>query len=205
MKLSEFVESVKYSELNTLAIKDDVPAITSFVNLGLAELYRRFSLSSEEHLIELQSGVTIYDLPEDFMYLTGAYEAPNEYSCENSVSLPVNEEDNPLSVNTINYHQVQIPTSITGSYIGLIYVNTPPKMSAEEPDTPLPLPYHLIQALSAFVAYKGHGGIRLDGQSEGDVYFIRFKQICDDLKRSGTAIASDDFNMDNRLALRGFP
>ena len=46
----------------------------------------------------------------------------------------------------------------------------------------------------------------MDGQQEeGDVYYQRFRRSCDDIKKQGTSIASDDLSMDNRIALRGFP
>ena len=90
MLLSELLNIAKYSELNTLSVKDDIPALVSFVNLGLVDLYGLFSLRSEEHIIELEDGVTIYDLPADFMFITGAYEAPSTFSNDNSINLPIN-------------------------------------------------------------------------------------------------------------------
>ena len=205
MKLSEAINICKYSELNTLAVKDNLEAITSFINLGLLELYNIFALKTEEFLIELQDGVTIYDLPDDFMYITGAFEVPD--NGENSKDVPINEEGNPYSINTINFRQVQVPLSMTGSYVSIIYVVKPTYLSATaDLDTELPIPDNMVQPLLNFVAYKAHGAIKLDGQqSEGDVYYMRFKRSCDDLKQRGTAIAADDLSMDTRLSTRGFP
>lgn len=204
MKLSEVINICKYSELNTLAIKDNVEAIVSFINLGLLELYNTFALKTEEYLIELQDGVTIYDLPADFMYLTGAFEVPHGNA--NSQAVPVNEEGNPFSINTINFKQVQVPLSPAGAFIGIIYVVKPNTMTAADLDVELPIPDNLVQCLLNFVAYKGHGAIKLDGQQrEGDVYYLRFKRSCDDIKRQGTSIAADDLSMDTRIYTRGFP
>lgn len=204
MKLSEAINICKYSELNTLAIKDNSEAIVSFINLGLLELYNTFALKTEEHLIELQDGVTIYDLPPDFMYLTGAFETPD--TGFNSKAVPVNEESNPYSINTINFKQVQVPLTASGAYISLIYVVKPNTMTVDDMDAELPIPDNMVQPLFNFVAYKAHGAVRLDGQqSEGDVYYVRFKRSIDDLKRQGTSIASDDLSMDTRIYTRGFP
>ena len=204
MRLDEVINICRYSELNQLSVKDNDEAIVAFINLGLLELYNIFALKTEEHLIELQEGVSIYDLPDDFMYMTGAFETPGD-GC-NSRPVPINEESNPYSVNTINFNQVQIPLSIKGAYVGIIYVVRPNTLSAGDLTTKLPIPDQLVQPLLNFVAYKAHGAIRLDGQqSEGDVYYARFKRSCDDIKRQGTSIASDDLSMSTRLVSRGFP
>lgn len=203
MKLSEIINISKNSELNTLSVKDNVGAIVSFINLGLLELYNIFALKTEEHIIELEDGVTIYDLPSDFMYMTGAFETPMHGT--NSQTVPINEEGNPYSINTINFRQVQVPLSGAGAVISIIYVPKPNTMTVDDLDVDLPIPDNLVQPLLNFVAYKGHGAVRLDGQGEGDIYYARFRRSCEDIKRQGTSIASDDLSMDNRLALRGFP
>ena len=205
MKLSEVINIAKHSELNTLGVRDNTQALISFVNMGLIELYSQFALYTEEYVIPLQTGITIYDLPNNFMYITGAYEAPAIGSPENSKPLPINEEGNPLSVNTINFKQVQVPLSINGTFIGIMYVPKPVTLTEDDLENEVPLPDQLLQPLLNYMAYKAHGAIRTDGQGEGDVYFIRYKRSCDDVKRQGVAIASDDLSMDNRLFYRGFP
>ena len=205
MKISEIVTIAKYSELNTLAVKDNVSAILSFINLGLVELYGQFNLYSEEFLIELQDGVTIYDLPDNFMYMTGAFEAPEEGSTEESRPLPINEEGNPFSVNTINFKQVQVPLSLTGAYVSIIYTPKPQTFTLVDLEQDIPLPEQLIQPLLNFIAYKGHGAIRVEGQGDSDVYFTRFRRSCDERKTQGIAIASDDLSMASRINSRGFP
>lgn len=206
MKLSTVISLSKYSELNTLAIKNDTEAIISFINLGMLALYDVFALRTEEYLIELEDGVSIYDLPSDFMYMTGAYEAPPEGSTMNAKPLPINEETNPFSVNTINFSQVQVPLSTTGAYIGIIYVQKPHMFTLADLEEELPIPDQLVQCLLLFVASKAHGSVRLDGQqSEGDVYYARFKRLCDEMKSHGTSIASDDLSMSCRIYSRGFP
>ena len=205
MKLSEIITIARHSELNTLAVKDNVPAIISFINLGLLELYSQFNLYTEEFLIDLMDGTSIYDLPEDFMYLTGAFEAPAEGSQENSKPLPINEESNPYSVNTINYKQVQVPLNTTGAYISLLYTPKPQNFTPEDLEDEVPLPDSLVQLLLNFVAYKGHGAIRVEGQGDSDMYFTRFRRSCEERKSQGVAIASDDLSMDTRIHTRGFP
>ena len=204
MKLSEVLNISRHSELNTLAVKDNNEALVSFVNLGILELYSQFALDSEEFIIPLRSDRTIYDLPHDFMYLVSAYESYGA-GRQGSVNLPVNNENDPSSVNTINFRQVQITNSQDGKYVGIIYVKKPDAFTVDDLDKELPLPDQLIQPLLNFMAFKGHSAVRLDGQGEGDIYYLRFKKSCDDILKQGTSIASDDLNMDTRIHDRGFP
>ena len=213
MKLSDFIRIVKYGELSTLQRGNDYEAITAFVNMGLLALYVKFPLRSEEFLIELQDGQSIYDLPEDFMYMTGAYETADEDSDTTVVTLPINEEGNLYSVNTVNYRQVQIPLSVSGAYVGIIYVARPELLTPDEPteedagiDAEIPLPEQLIEALINYVASKAHGGIVVDGQAtQAATYYRRFERLCDEYDLRGVGIAADDLEMPERKFLRGFP
>lgn len=215
MTLQEIIDIAKNSELNTLHVKDNDQAIVGFVNLGLIELYGIFPLRTEEYLIELQSGKTIYDLPSDFMYLVGAYEEVPIGSPDNSNPMPINEENNPFSLNTISYNQVQVPLSVTGSYISLLYVPKPVKMRIDlpapaEPNNglglleELPIPEQLTTCLLNFIAFKGHGAVNTGVQDEADVYYRRFKASCEDVKTLGIGITPDDLSTAERVKTRGF-
>lgn len=204
MKLQEVIDIAKNSELNTLAVRSNDTAIVGFINLGLIELYSIFALRTEEYVIALQNGVTVYDLPQDFMYLTAAYGEVPAGSSEESAALPINEENNPFSVNTINFSQVQIPLSSLGEYVSIMYVPKPTKLSVNDLTVEVPIPDQLVQPLLAFIGYKGHGAIRSDGQGEADVYYLRFKRTCDEIKKLGTGITPDDYSMVGRVSDRGF-
>ena len=204
MNLQEVIDIAKNSELNTLAVRNDDTAIVGFINLGLIELYSIFALRTEEYVINLQDNVTIYNLPSDFMYMTAAYGEVPAGSSEESAALPINEENNPFSVNTISFSQVQVPLSSAGKYVSIMYVPKPVKMSAGDLAAEVPVPDQLIQPLLAFIGYKGHGAIRTDGQGEADIYYLRFKRICDEIRKLGVGIAADDLNMAGRISDRGF-
>lgn len=201
MKLSEAIKTAKVSELNTLNIASDTEAVITLINLALVELYNLFALRTEEAVIPLRPDTAIYDLPSDFMYLVSAYTTKDG----KVVELPVNEEKDPNSVNTVGYNRVQVPFFATSTVLSVVYVQLPPTYTIDDLDVELPVPPQLYQALFCYVAYKAHGAIRLNGQSEGDVYYARFKKICDELRQRGTAIASDDISMDMRVYDRGFP
>ena len=201
MILRDIITIAKYSELNTLQIKDKEEVILTFVNLGLLELYGLFPLKTEEQVLDLVSGVYIYDLPDDFMYMTGAYDTDSN----NRVRiLPINEENNPLSVNTINFSQVQIPSVVTGAEIGIIYVPKPLRMTIDDMDTEVPIPSALVQPLLNFVGFKAHAGMRADAEGEANAYELRYHRSIENVRNRGLGIASDDMSMINRIDQRGF-
>lgn len=204
MTLQELIDTAKYSELNTLAVKNNTDAIITFVNLGIVELYKRFALKTEEHIITLQDGVTVYTMPEDFMYIIAAYEEVPDGATYNSVSVPINEENNPFSLNTISYDQVQIPLTVAGGYISIIYVPKPTKMTNLDLAVELPIPGQLVTPLLDFIAYRGHAGITNNMQEEGNVNYLRFERNCEKAKDLGVGIAPDDVSMVGRIDTRGF-
>ena len=204
MTLNDIITIAKHSELHQLSIKKDDAAITSFINLGLIELYSMFALKTEEVIIELEDNVTIYDLPDNFMYMTGAYEELPKRSDEYAAPLPINEEENPFSVNTINYSQVQIPLTVKGGYISIIYVPKPVKLTSDDLTQELPVPDQFITPLLNFVAYKSHSSVQNEGQSESNVYYRRFLESVERVKSLGVGITADDLSMAARLRSRGF-
>ena len=201
MTLRELITIAKYSELNTLRIAENDEVIIAFINLGLTELYGLFPVYSEEQILDLEDGKYIYDLNENFMYMTGAYDV----DINNRIRmLPINEEANPLSVNTINFRQVQIPSVATGAEIGIIYVPKPEKMTVDNMDAEIPLPAALLQPLLNFVAFKAHSGMRADQEGEGNSYERRFLRSIENVRDRGIGIAADDMSMDTKLSQRGF-
>lgn len=201
MTLRELITIAKFSELNTLRIAENDEVVVAFINLGLLELYGLFPLYTEEQILDLEDGKYIYDLNDDFMYMTGAYDVNDAGQVR---MLPINEEANPLSVNTINFRQVQIPSVATGAEIGITYVPKPPKMSQDNQDVEVPLPAALLQPLLNFVAFKAHSGMRADQEGESNNYERRFLRSIESVRNRGIGIASDDMSMDTKLAQRGF-
>ena len=201
MTLRELITIAKFSELNTLRIAENDEVVVAFINLGLLELYGLFPLYTEEQILDLEDGKYIYDLNDDFMYMTGAYDVNDAGQVR---TLPINEEANPLSVNTINFRQVQIPSVVTGAEIGITYVPKPPKMSQDNQDVEVPLPAALLQPLLNFVAFKAHSGMRADQEGEGGSYERRFLRSIENVRSRGIGIASDDMSMDTKLTQRGF-
>lgn len=216
MTATEVITLAKAGELRQLspAIIDNNDVLVGFINLGLIELYKRFALKTDEAIITLVDGKTIYKLDgtdpdvsigEPFMYLIGAYEdgTENDYSAS-SLNIPINEEDNIYSINMISYNAVQIPLITQGAYISLIYVAKPTKITTNTLDIEVDLPEQMIEPLLHYIGYRAHGAMDGNIQTESNTHYMRFEASCNKIKELGVGIAPDDIDMKSRLSLKGF-
>lgn len=203
MTVQQIINLAKNGELKQLAVKDDITAILGYLNLGLIELYKRFPLKIKETIIELQDDTVIYTLPSDCMWLVSAYgEVPIDDSSEVNV-LGINVEDDLFSINTISWNKIQVPSSVLGDYVSLIYVASPIYVTEDDLDTKIELPSQLIEALVEYIAFKGHASQNGEAQAENNIHYQRFEASCARVLKNGMFTA-DDVEMPNRLKLKGF-
>ena len=207
MIISDVVKLAKYSELSGLSIKDNIEAIVAFINLGMLEIYTRFPVKVEEHLITLDANETYYKMPSDFMYATYAYaEAPID-SLEQTVELHINDTDNDEGIYFTSWDTLQVPNPATGAVISVIYVTKPTAITEAQANdglTELALPDMLIDALLSYVGYRGYMGVRADGKSENSSQWLRFERNCKKALENGVASPGESLSMDTRLSTRGF-
>lgn len=193
MTLQELIDMAVYGELKQLEIKNDNDAVVSFVNLGIIELYKRFVLKTEEVIITLGVATapeddyqmisdTIYELPSDCMYLVGAFE-------EDGNKIPINDEDNLYTINTVSWNQIQVPTPTLDANISIIYVSSPTLLSSATLDAVIPVPVQLVEALLHYIGYRGHGSV--DGliNTENNTHYQRFERSCNRAKEDGLVTA----------------
>lgn len=203
MTIRQVIELARSSELNGLGVanKDDV--ILGFLNLGVLELYKRFTLRNEEYVIALEDGVDIYTMPANYMWIVAAYGEVDIRSTEVVNQLPINEEDNPLSINSIGWNKIQVPVAVGGAYISIIYVASPDMYTLDDMDVEIGLPVQMIEALLAYIGYKGNSTVDSGVQTEDNAWYMRFENSCGKL-REYAMVTSDDMYMNKRLSTRGF-
>lgn len=203
MNVQQVVDLAKNSELKNLQVGGD-DVILSYLNLGLIELYKRFALSVKEHVVALQDEVEIYDMPDDFMWMITAYgEVPEDDKVSFVNILPINEEDNPISINMVNWHQVQVPLALTGDYVSLIYRASPDYLTEANMNDRIPIPVQMVDPLTTYMGYKAHASLDANVQDENNTYYQRFEIACDRIEKEGM-FTSDDLSMVDRLKTRGF-
>lgn len=201
MTVRQIADLAKNSELNGIALANRDEAVIGFMNLGILELHKRFQLKVEEYVITLVDGQDIYSMPNDYMWIVAAYGEVDIRSTETVNELPINEEDNPLSINTVGWNKVQVPVSVAGAYVSIIYVAKPETyvMGDDEVD----LPPQMIDALLSFIGYKANAAIDSGVQTEDSAWYQRFEHACDKLREYGM-INGDDMYMNQRITTRGF-
>lgn len=203
MTVQQIIDLAKSGELKQLAVKDDTEAILGYLNLGLIELYKRFPLKVEEVLITLQDDQDIYTLPSNYMWLIAAYGEVSEFSTAIVNILPINEEDEPDSVNTISWNKVQIPLSVAGAYVSLIYAASPTYVTSADLDEEVEFPVQLVEALLHYIGYRAHVSQNGELQSENNLHYQRFEISCNRVVQSGM-LTSDDMSMRHRIEKKGF-
>ena len=181
--------------------KDEV--VLGWINLGVLELYKRYQLKMSEYIIELEEGIDIYTMPSDYMWMVAAYGEVDIRSTDVVNQLPINEEDNPLSVNTAGWNKVQVPVAIGGAYISVIYVASPEMYEITNLTAEIDIPPQMIEALLAYIGYKANATIDTGVQTEDSIWYQRFEASCNKL-REYSMFNSYDMYMSGRLSLRGF-
>ena len=203
MTVRQVIDLAKASELNGLGKASTDEVVVGYINLAMIELYKRFGLRNKEWMIELVDGVDIYTMPADFMWAVAAYGEVDIRSTEIVNQLPINEEDNPLSVNTVSWNKLQVPVAVSGAYISVIYVASPDVYTVNELEEVLDLPPQMLEALLAYVGYKGNSTIDSGVQTEDNAWYIRFEASCNKIREYGV-MTSDDMYMNKRLSTRGY-
>lgn len=204
MKLKTFINTVQKTVLKPLAISSDISVVTSLINLGMIELYKRFPLSTNEFIIKVEEDQSYYEVPEDFMWLVSAYgEIPNGRPDYEVREIPVNDEDNANSINMVSYNMIQVPSHFKGSYISVIYAKAPEEVTEDDLELNIKVPPQLVEALVFYVGYMGQSSLKQTSQEEDSVLYRRFEGSCNKVMSEGM-FTRDSISMDRRIRDRGF-
>lgn len=213
MTVQNAIDLAASTKLKNIAVAKDTAAVLGYLNLGITELYKRFPLRVDEAIVTLKDNKTEYkvdgtdadvSMPADsqFMWLVSAYQEVEDTETTefDTVLMPVNEEDNPMSLQTVAWNTVQIPLSITGAYVSLIYVATPVYYTMGDLAEQLPLPPQMVEPLLEYIAYQAKSSIGT--VQDTALAYQEFEASCSRVEMRGM-ITSDDLEMLGR-DLKGF-
>ena len=176
-------------------------SVIGYINLGLVELYKRFNLSTAEHVVEMVEGQTLYTLPGDCNAILSVF-------TEDGTEITLNDETDPTGVMSPSYNTLQILYPSAGEGIYVVYAQAPTFITnwdgvADLSLVTVPIPYALLEALLHYVGYRGHGSIDGNINAENNTHYIRFEQSCKNASTYGT-ITQDFVSEVNWITSKGF-
>ncbi len=195
MIVTDAIDLLRNSELKQVAIKDDKPGIIGFINLAVLEIYKRFNLWEAEAIITMATDVLLYKLDgidtnvaidlsdNQLLMIEVVYD-------ELGIEMVLNDEKDPYSISTPQYHQIEIQEAVDGQTMGVIYRAAPKFLTNEKAE--IPIPPQFLEALFHYVGFKGHGGIKAEGAGS-NTYYKLFENSLKLIKEDGL-FAQDDLN-----------
>jgi hypothetical protein len=207
MLVEDVIHLARYGELSGVSIKDNTPAIVSFINLGLIELYKEFALNREEVVITIEENVTVYDMPANYMYHSMAFEKVLRGNVLVNQDVPINDEQSENGIFFPSFNKVQIPEieqTESRTAITIVYVAKPPSYTIDSVGEEIALPDVLIDCLLHYLGYKGHLGVKSDSQSENNSHYKRFERSITKAKEMGLSLSTDYYRQTNKIVSKGF-
>lgn len=213
MRLKRIIANARNRELKNLSPKDKTDeVIVNYINIALVELYSIFQLRTDELVLNLKTGKTVYKLDgtdpdvykegvlyrsNDFMTVVNAYDENGEIS--------INNNNDSLSVFTVAYNKIQVPYATTGEHIALVYRTAPTEVvfvddgSGNAVDAEVELPIHMMEALLSHIGYSAYSSIDTMQEVETDKHMKRFDRACQRLESYGL-VPQDalDLNIDRK-------
>lgn len=199
--------------------------LTSYVNQGMLELYKRFFLSSKEIDIQQYEQITTYLLDskyaqsnvaslEPVKFIMDSLDDPfqddilkiEEVYDEDGNRLPLNKQDEELSIFTPNYKSIQIHSPNENNMVSVQYRASHPWIEYDiimDPEViELMLPLSLYDALLQYVAYKHLIKTGLDS-SQAAQYYSMFEASCKVVEDHGLEVQTDTTS-DAKFVTRGW-
>jgi hypothetical protein len=136
MKLKEIFDQLTYGELSQISIGggvagqirvEDYPKMVAHVNLGLMALYKRFNLKQKQFTIDLQQGLTTYQLYSQYCQSNVRSRAPLKY---------INDTANPFKDDLLKVEHVFAESGFEFSVnnpVDIYSMNTPTQRTLEVP------------------------------------------------------------------------
>lgn len=205
MKLTTILSQARSGEVKALSDKDKTDRVLiTYINLGLIALYKKFSISTEEAILALKDGVTLYELNSTDTNVTVGGQPMRDddvlttISCydEQGDSVPINDSDEPLGIFTPSYDTIQVPYSSTGEYLSVIYRRNPILLDPEaltdattealnDDTVTTRLPLQLLEPMLHYIGYRAHGSVNGSIKDENNTHYMRFVASCRAIEKDG--------------------
>ena len=234
--LDQIFRDLTYGELSQTAIGAFSPEeyesgpdprhwakLTSFVNLGLLALYKRFFLSSKEIYIQQYEQIATYVLDSKYAQSNVASAEPikfimdsadnpfqddilkiEEVYDEEGNKLFLNDSTEDLSIMTPNFKSIQVPYPNEFNTIAVQYRAAHPRIvyspALDPTATEIMLPLSLYDPLLQFVAYKVMQNTGVEGEASAMSYYQLFDSGCKLVEELGLEVQGEpgDWRFDDK-------
>jgi len=189
---------------------DKYPRLITLVNAGLIDLYTRFALRSRDITVQLSDGQNIYPLTSDFaesnlesVETKYILDATTVYKfTDNIISIddiyneigqriPLNDLHVDSSIFTPSPSVLQVPYANRENVIAVVYRALPDNIGIDILDPSIvevELPYHFLEALTSFVAWKMYTPIDGAENPRGLVHQGNYLNAIGVIERTNTGI-----------------
>ena len=207
------IANARNRELKNLSPKDKTDdVIVSYINIALVELYSIFQLRTDELVLNLKTGKTVYKLDgtDPDVFKEGMVYTGNDFMTAVSVfdengEISINNNNDSLSIFTVAYNKLQVPYATTGEHLAILYRTAPPEVvfvddgTGNAEDVEVELPVHMMEALLSHIGYSAYSSIDIAQEAETDKHMQRFDRACQRLEMYGLVPQDTlDLNVDRK-------
>jgi len=190
MRLREVYDILKNTELKQIVVGENEEQIISLMNLGLIEIYAKFSILQEEQTITIEEGRTRYRLQENSQKVLQAYYRDISRNPLNGrdgmTEIPMNDTNCDESIFTPQPYLLHIPNPIKGRVYSIIQVVTPPYLTKENIDkVDLIFPPQFLDSLMNYIAYRAYKSMNGDEQTEIGSHWRAYIASCKEVYKKG--------------------
>jgi len=209
MKLSFILSQLKNSEISTLSpnfFTDE--KLISMLNSALIDLYTIFKIGTREAIITLDTTnvKTIYSfdgtdpdvLTEGQLITPGSFMSFIEINNDDgSVSL-FNDENDPLSLFTVEWNKVEVSLTKDRRYVSIIYKTNPTMYSIDDiaTDPNIDVPLFFLEPITLYIGWKVYNAINAKQQMDNNTYYMRYRISIDNIINRGLFVPDDNYRLD---------
>lgn len=205
MQLKQLIDSVKYGELTNVSWDNKIPALISYINQALTDLYTKFPIMEKQVTVQQYPQISMYRLTRDFARTNRKSEELHKYILDTPFEpfredilqitgvydevgrpIPLNDINSPRSFFLVSYNTLQIPNANENEATFITYKakHNYIEPTTEDLDQEVEVPPCLAEALYAYLGYKCLVSMgSADTVQLAQLYLQRYEQLC-----SGTNI-----------------
>lgn len=181
MKVEDLLAMAKLRCPN-VPVSKNADIVINIVNLGIAELYRKFNLKVKSETVLTTTDLALYTLRNDDVELILFLYDKFGRELQSSDVLDSLHYDYKL----VNYNSFLLRKPFDG-YVYVVYKASPIKVV--DANDHIDLPDCMIDTLMSYILYALTSTINTDQKNEANAYYLLFNQQCQELINQGYKVS----------------